>query len=308
MKLRRLAMSVVAGLAAASLALVAAAPASAAPEDLKILVFANPLVNDVAEEVTLEVADLAPLGATITLFDGGDGSAQAWAAALNGYDILLLPEMEIDGAVFFEADGGLLSVEAATTIKGWVEAGGWVFFHGSYPGNPNDYGYFLSYVTGKDYDSVFESTESIGWELQETVPGAPAILDYVDGTYGVDPTGWSADLLDGFLPIYNNISGDTAVASFSTSGVGGLFFIGYDWYPDDDVPDFELKIEAWATALRSLMSLQTPGGYPAVAPAPAPQLAATGSSAGDSALLVLGGASILMLLGAAILLRRRATA
>lgn len=303
MRSRRLLAALSAAAVTLGLGLATAAPAAALPSDLKILVFANNLVSDVDEEVTLEMAALAGLGATIDTFDGGDGSGAAWAAALNGYDILLLPEMEIEGTYFFEAGGGLLSVDAATTIKGWVEAGGWVFFHGTYDGFPNDYGYFVSYITGVDYDSVFQFKDIGGaFDLQQPVPDAPMQLEWVDGTYVLEYGSWSPELQSGVAPLYLDASDNMAMGVFDSQGAGSLFLVSYDWYPDNEV-DPQLILD-WGSALSAAMAMQEPGGYPAVAPPP--QLAATGS--GDLAVPVLALGALLLLAGGVVLAARRRVA
>ena len=72
--------------------------ATAAPGD-DVLVFSNPNVVDtspaaVEGELRNVVAALEDIGFAVTEFDGGDGSAAAWTAALAGIESVVFPESE----------------------------------------------------------------------------------------------------------------------------------------------------------------------------------------------------------------------
>lgn len=68
-----------------------ALPAAAATPDRNLLVFSSDYYTDIDQEDVALVDALTTTGATVTTFDGGDGSAEALTAALAGTDVLFLP-------------------------------------------------------------------------------------------------------------------------------------------------------------------------------------------------------------------------
>ena len=109
MKPLKTALAAIATLALASAMVLAGSTAAqaypATPAEVNAVVFTNGLVNDTSsgQEVENETAVLTGLGITVTPFDGGDGSADAWIAALAGQHLLVLPELESsDNNPFYE--------------------------------------------------------------------------------------------------------------------------------------------------------------------------------------------------------------
>ena len=97
MKPLKTALAAVATLALASAMVLAGSTAAqaypATPAEVTAVVFTKGLVNDTSagQEVENETAVLTGLGVTVTAFDGADGSAGAWSAAISGQDLLVLP-------------------------------------------------------------------------------------------------------------------------------------------------------------------------------------------------------------------------
>jgi hypothetical protein len=303
---RRISASLAAGLAVATVLFGGGAAQAAIPADptqIDILVFENATVSDIGQEVALVSAALTPIGGVVTTFDGGDGSDLAWTTALAGIDVLLLPELEAGGP-FYEVGGTpLVSDAAAAVIAAWVQAGGVVIMNGACPCFSPDYAQILGVITGKDFGLEFvESSDfSLVWDLQSPISGAPGQLLYSDGTYGLPYGAWPADLKSIVAPIYLTADGqDLAVGNFS-AGSGYVTYFGYDWYPNG-----EPSIADWETALRLAATGALVAPFPAVVPAAAPALAATGVSLELPVII----ASLMLLVGAAFVLvsRRRRTA
>lgn len=263
------------------------------PTQIDILVFTNGTVSDVTEEVPLETAALSPIGGVVTTFDGGDGSALAWSTALAAIDVLVLPELE-DGGAFYEVGGTpIVSDAAAASITAWVQAGGVVIMNGSI--STFNYGPMLSSITGKDYASVFgvSDDDTLVYNLQGVLAGAPASVGYADGTYSLEQYGaWSADLKSIVEPIYLTADQQNLAVGNFAAGAGYVTYIAYDWYPNGEaaIADWEAILRLAATGL-----LVNPAAFPA-----APALAATGVAPE----LPVAAAGAMLLIGAALLVKR----
>lgn len=284
-RIRAAALALVAalGLIAAPL-LVASSASAAVPSIASILVFSNPAWTDQAEEDATIIADLAETGATITTFDGGDGSAAAWTAALAGKHVLVIPE---SGNVYVPGGTAVISDEAAAVILAFTDAGGRVIISGGY--NPD----LVSYLTGLDYTSVWSTSGggSEPWLLQVADPALPAELTYSDGTSpltGYDT--WPAELLAGITPLYVDATGVDVAAAMFPVGTGFVAYLAYDWFPDT-APESAASHLVWNVVLQYLANV----------PVPEPALAETGV---DSSIALTAGAGFLFLGATALVLMR----
>jgi len=310
MKPLKTALAAIATLALASAMVLAGSTAAqaypATPAEVNAVVFTNGLVNDTSsgQEVENETAVLTGLGITVTPFDGGDGSADAWIAALAGQHLLVLPELESsDNNPFYEPGGTpWVSDAALQVIKDWVDAGGYVIINGHH--STPDYTPMLLAFTGKDYAPVFTTSNdnTLSWDLQVPLSTSDP-LAYVNGTYGLQEYGtWSDDLKSIVTPIYLTTDGqDMAVGTLGV-GSGVVVYIGYDWYPDDE--DNPGGIPYWGELLELAASGELPFAPQPIYVAPAaPALAATGFDLVPTAAI----AGVLLLAGGAFLLLRRRT-
>lgn len=279
-----LALIATVGLISAPL-LVAGVATAAVPSTTPILFFSNDLWTDVSDEDATMHAALAETGATITTFDGGDGSGAAWSAALTGNQVLVIPESDI----FNPGGTAIMSVDAATAVKAFVVAGGRVLL-GS--GDNSD---LLSFITDIDYAAVWSGTGGSSWDLQIIDPTLPATLTPSNGT---DPIGgfdtWSPELLAGVVPLYVDAAGtQLAVAQFPV-GAGFVGYFAYDWYPGTDPEDISARA-LWNVVLQALANV------PATPAEAEPALAATGV---DSSIALTAGAGFLLLGATALVLMR----
>lgn len=275
----------------------------AAIEDVDIVVFANSNVNDLLGEVANEVTVLQSfLPQSLTEFDGGDGSAAAWTAALTDVELLVIPDPE-NGNFYVTGGTAWVSEGAFQVIKSWIDAGGYVIANGNYYGGEGDatYGDFLTGLTGKPFAGAPTQTLSteVDFDLLGAVSG-PDPLPWVDGTYSLPTAAWPAALHDISTVIY--LSPDTTISPVLTVGVGEgvVMYLGYDWYTSAELDT------AWGEVLRIATAGQLPFEPQPVYVPPVPAaLADTGAEfpaavLGFGAVLVLGG------IAAVVVVRRRA--
>lgn len=268
-----LALAAAAGLLIAPLAL--ASSASAAPVS-NVLFFSNDDYTDIEEEDLTQIAALQASGATVTAFDGGDGSAAAWTAAIAGKQAVVIPE---SSSIF---ESAALSAEAADVLKAFVAGGGTLLLPTEYQAP------LLSYITDVDYASVWSTggDSEATWPLALDDPAFPAELGYSDGTYPIFTSEWADVHYNASFPVYYN--GETeegAVIGFPV-GTGFIYTLAYDWYPGDEETDIANR-DLWNIVQGLLLP------FVDVAPAPAPQLADTGAPL-ESSVLVAGAALLLM--------------
>lgn len=90
-----------------------AATSAVAATGQNVLVFVNSFVSDTfpGQEVDQTITALEADDSTVTTFDGGDGSASAWAAALTGIDVIVFPDAEM-GGVYYAPGAGSFSYNA----------------------------------------------------------------------------------------------------------------------------------------------------------------------------------------------------
>lgn len=281
------------GLLVAPIAL--AAPAAAAPLT-NVLFFSN---EDYTEpgpygEDETQIAALEALGRVVTVFDGGDGSATAWTAALAGQQALVIPE---SSEIF---DTPVLSVAAADVIADFVAGGAVLLLPTEYQAD------LLSHITGVDYASVWITNEGSNspWPRAFADESFPEQLAYSNGTYPVNVSLWDEEHYAAAFPVYYDFeTGDLAVGGFPV-GTGVIYTLAYDWYPGEDGDDVANRA-VWNVVMGLLLDAEP---APGPVPVPQPELAATGSSVDTS--IYIAGAAMLLLAGAAIIAtsRRKASA
>ncbi len=281
-------------LAAVALLLVPQAAHAVDPSGPVVLEFSNGNCTDPTEEDADIKTALEEVAASVTLFDGGDGTGAAWSAALDGIDVLVFPE----GCNFGTA---AIDSSAAAVIKTWVESGHIVVGTGSY-----DHGAFVSYMSGLDFTSEFNNNASTPgtWTLQTDNPDLPATVPYADATNGLmNYSQWAAEKRAFVTPVYYDEVNDNLAVAYFTFGEGYYIYNAYDWYPNPD----DVTSGARATWNETLQFAATgaispnPRAVPEVVEEE-PALAETG--AGDIA-GPLGMVALLTALGVAVAMIRR---
>lgn len=268
-----------------------AAPAAAAMVS-NVLFFSNDDWTDPDEEDATQIAALVAAGATVTTFDGGDGSAAAWAAQIAGKQVVVFPEMD-SGIV----GSAVLSAEALDVIADFVSAGGVLFLPSE---NAEE---IISELTGVDFTTGWVNVETPGpWPYAGPEnPAFPESLSYSDGTYPIGVGTWGPEQFGASFPVYyEEETEEAAVAGFPV-GDGVIYAFAYDWYPGMSDSDVTNRAQ-W----NIVMGLLLP--FVEVADPPKPELAATGSSVDQS---ILGAGAVLLLIGAAAIIatsRRKASA
>jgi hypothetical protein len=275
--------------------------ASAAPADERVTIFDNGNYVDTnpGQEYDQTLAAVQGTGATVTPFDGGDGSAAAWTAALATTDVLVIPEMEVFD-VYDPAGTSALHTDAAAVLKAWITAGHPVIVTGAYTGRA-----LFDYVTGVDYSTVWSVNGSAtGWVRQVTDPTLPATLPNGDFTGGSSHfNAWSAAQLAPLTPIYVSADGTNLGVGKFAAGTGSITYVAFDFFPD---PTFIANgtNAAWAGALQTLVVDAAPAAAPTAPAAVTPTLASTGIDP----TVPLAFAAILLAVGAVFLVSRRRTA
>ncbi|HEY9498426.1 MAG TPA: hypothetical protein VIQ78_05335 [Terrimesophilobacter sp.] len=279
-------MAVVAVGALLAAPLLATTSASAAIPGHQVLFISNSAFSDTGQEDEEVLASIGTTDAEVTVFDGGDGSAAAWTAALAGIDVLVIPEAEIDD-IYVPGGTSVMSDGAAAVVKSWVTAGGDIVGLGAYT-----HVLLVSYLTGLDYTTVWaDNYVGEGEWLRQAAANAswPTAIPNVNYSGGlIDFDTWPAGLAAPVTPWYLSEDGtNLGVASFAI-GAGSFVYVGYDWFPDgEDIGSGARAL--WDTVLQSFFA--APVVVPPVAPE-GPELAATGVDLGivpiGSVLLVLG--------------------
>jgi LPXTG-motif cell wall-anchored protein len=278
----------------------------AAIADVDIVVFANVNVNDVAPgaEVENETTVLQSFGAaSVTQFDGGDGSAAAWAAALTDVELLVIPDPE-NGDFYLAGGTPWVSEGAFQVIKSWIDAGGYVIANGNYFALPDyeaTYGDFLTGLTGKPFAGAPVETQEIAgpFDLATPVAGAPDPIPSLNGTYSLPYGSWSAELQAITTVIYQ--TPDTAFSPVLTIGVGQgvVQFLGYDWFESAALDN------EWAEVLNLAAEGALPFEPQPIYGAAAPALANTGAEISVVPVLVIGCALLLGGVASLVVVRRR---
>lgn len=261
-----------------------AGTAAHAAEPIDILFYSNDTYTDVLEEDATMIAAATAGGGTVTSFDGGDGSVAAWTTALDGIEIVILPE----GYIYDPSGSAALSTEVVDLIGTWVGAGGQVFL-----GAFLNHDALVSQLTGLDYSAAWDySGAAEPFTLQIDAP-LPSELLYANGTDALETSGFTPELLAPFTPVYSNGTG-VVVATLSL-GTGHIVGFGYDWFPDED--DVTSGARApWDAVLAYFIGQAAPAAEPE-----GPKLAETGVA--QSPVLWIGG-GILLILGASLVILR----
>lgn len=242
------------------------APAEATdPSGPVVVVFSNENNTDPAEEDADIAATLEEIASSVSIFDGGDGTAAAWTTALSNADVLVFPE----GSNFNTA---AIDNAAAAFIKGWIEAGKIVVGTGSY-----DHAAFINYMTGLDYSSEFANEDGVSgvWDLQLENTDLPLTVPDGNKTGGLlDFSLWSEAKKAFVTSVYYNEGEDNLGVGYFTFGSGYYIYNAYDWYPDEDDIANGTR-DAWDATLQFAASgqISPPVGETT---SPEPTLASTG--------------------------------
>lgn len=212
---------------------IVAVPAQAT---VSIVMFSNGDVTDPSEE-DADMADALESLGTVTLFDGGTGSASDWTTALNGATALVLPEGDV-----FNSD--YMTDDAADVLAGFVAAGHPIITTGAY-----EHADLIDYITNVDREWEDDSVDG-EWDLNIASDELPDTLPNANYAGGISNwADWTLDDRAGVTPIYINASRtNVAVAAFE-HGDGFIYYYGYDWYPDSDDVTSGAR-ESWNEALR----------------------------------------------------------
>ncbi len=215
---------------------VIAAPA-VATGDYQFMMFSKDGITDPAEEDATMKTALEEIG-TVTVFDGGDGSASAWTAAIAGMDALVFPEGDVYG------DGDAMSAEAAAVVKTWISAGGRALGTGSY-----DHADFIDYLTGITRTWQDSDLSSGNYDLMIESATLPATISSGNYTGAISNwSDWTTEEKTGATEIYGNAAeGDAAIVQFAV-GTGSFTYYAYDWYPDES--ETLTVLPEWNEALR----------------------------------------------------------
>lgn len=189
-----------------------------------VLVYSNDLYTDEDQE-DLDITNaLLSISKTVSVFDGGSGDRASWEAALDGIEVLVIPEgspwRSTDTAQGFDAS-------AKAYVLDWVRAGRTVIGTGSYT-----HFQMITDWTGVDFTSVGD-TDVDSWSLQVSRAGLPNQVpggNYTGGMMGY--SSFTQAQKDAMEVIYFDAGNDNVgVASFAV-GSGFYIYNAYDWYPD----------------------------------------------------------------------------
>lgn len=234
-------LAILAGLSIAVVPFAGLAAAQATT--VNIVMFSLEGITDPAEEDTDMAAALASLG-TVTNFDGGDGSAGAWTAALASADALVLPESDNDDGLLYGS--AHLSAGAVTVIHDYIAAGHTVIGTGGYTSQG-----LIDDLTGITRTWEDDGLEDDGvWNLQVESDVLPATLPNANYAGGIDNwADWTDPQKVGVTPLYLNTEETNAGVATFTIGRGAFIYYGYDWYPEEEDVTSGAR-EAWNEALR----------------------------------------------------------
>ena len=257
---------------------------AADPSGPVVVVFSNQNNTDPDEE-DADIADtLQVISSSVTVFDGGDGTAAAWSTALSTADVLVFPEGSNFGTSAIDSS-------AAAFIKGWIEAGKIVVGTGSYT-----HLFFINYMTGLDYFPEFGNIADVNgnWDLQVVNPDLPTTVPPGNWTGGLDGFSlWSPEKKAFVTPVYYDADEDNLGVGYFTFGSGFYIYNAYDWYPDQgEITDGTRA--AWDATLQFAAAgeLSPPVNE---TPPPAPTLASTGADSNATAGLLLASVTLVFI-------------
>jgi hypothetical protein len=287
--------------------------------EVDAVVFSNSNVVDGNAEGELEhiVEDIDTFGlASVVQFDGGDGSAAAWTAALADKELLVMPEQEVGN--FYNTGGTPWASDAAlAVIKAWVEAGNYFILAGSqsYTADAEDGGSYygsaplmsaLTCLAIANEELYTFDDEDVDYVPAVELVGAPDPLPYRDGTYALVSDVFSAPLAGIATEIYTadvTLGGGQVLNTLGavTFGVGNgaVIYLSYDWFWNDE--------DSGSAEWYNVLQLAVSGEFPYTPQPVCGQLAATGAE--TPVLPIAAGAGFLLLAGAvALIMVRRRTA
>lgn len=203
----------------------------------------DPCTDSLEEDADIKTA-LEVISASVTLFNGGDGSLTAWTTALTGVDVLVIPEGQFFGCA------GAVSADAQGYIKTWVESGKTVLGTGAY-----EHLDFVNYMSGISFSDVWSDNglddENLNpWSRQVASSTLPATVPNANYAGGLENYSTYSLAQKAFItPIYYSAGEDNlAIAQFNF-GSGFFLYYAYDWYPDGDEATNGVRA-AWDQALQ----------------------------------------------------------
>jgi Ca2+-binding RTX toxin-like protein len=215
-------------------------------EHAKIAIFANPTYVDTTDDPTEPDQDAEYLNMRAGLIADGDSvtpftgiTASALSAALNGRDVLVIPELENAALV--------LAPDAAKVVRDFVGHGGTLVMNGQSGDNDTD---FLNEVFGFSVNNggSLVSGEDLAkqpWAAGTTFADDPATIDANDATYTLNASNLPANALN----LYS--LGSSVAAADLPFGVGQVVYLGYDWY---DAKPNGAQDGGWLAVLKSAIS------------------------------------------------------
>lgn len=239
MKLRNaLAVAAITGLAAGPFLSVAGAARPVA--DSTVAVFANGAYVDldpvtVDGEVENAIDDLEGAGHVVETFT--DISAAGFTAALDGADVLLIPELEQDPGLYDD-----MTAEARAVVADWVEAGGrLVLMDGDHAAIGLNALFGFSTVPGSGNGGDATATKDAAAAADTEFDEGPSELADISATDGLItaslPEGTTDVYLGGVVPV--GTAGEGQAGPMSTVGSvpvgdGAVIYLGWDWFPDTE--------------------------------------------------------------------------
>ena len=186
----------------------------------KIALFFDANYTPVTREAENTLYGLQAAGHNVVPFDGT--AQEQWAAALDGADVLVIPELEYGGL------SGALSLQAKSVVSNFVAGGGCMIVHGVYDSTDETllnsiFGYAL--VHGSYSGSGF-MLAGLTNETGSAFAGGPATVPDLSGT-----STWQINSLPpGSRSFYQGFSTNETWVAWIPEGRGSIVFLGWDWY------------------------------------------------------------------------------
>lgn len=213
--------------------------AQAAPGD-DVLVFSNSFVVDTGSgvgggEYEWISAAIGAAGYVAIPFDGGDGQAATWSAALADVDYFVLPDQEMGDFYDPGTPPSWLGADAWGVLIDWIQAGGTFLVSGTCTGEQAGTGDILNAAVGVDYQGVlgncYEPGSSTRWIGDSSLP---ATLDDVNGTYAMRLADFSPEQLAPLTVWYSSAGcgGELLTVGEFAAGSGRVVFEAWDYFND----------------------------------------------------------------------------
>lgn len=273
-------------------ALAVPAAASADPGD-DVLIFSNPDVVDATNpgdgggEYNWISQAVAAAGYTVIPFDGGDGEASTWQAALEDVEVFLLPEQE--NGPFYDPDAppSWMSEAAKDVLVDWVRSGGTMIVSGicAYESSTaSRIEYLIGEMVGVSYNGRFLGCTGPSTSVRFIDDdGLPETLGWLDGTYTMRLDGLTAEQLAPLTVWYAGVAcvEELAVGEFA-AGAGRIGFEAWDYYYEVDYDPDTTGQDDWNLVLAALIEGTSASSTWAPTPPPAKDPVTATTAAGDT--------------------------